>query len=105
HDVACVLAEPAMTNVGIILPDPGYWSAARELTRRYGTLLIADETHTICAGPGGCTREWNLQPDILVFGKPIAGGIPGPTYGFTKKAPQPIGPRLHLEDVDVGGIG
>src|SRR5229473_5546972 len=58
HDVACVLAEPAMTNVGIILPDDDYWIAAREVTRRYGTLLIADETHTICAGPGGCTREW-----------------------------------------------
>jgi len=105
HDVACVLAEPAMTNVGIILPDPGYWSAARELTRRYGTLLIADETHTICAGPGGCTREWNLQPDILVFGKPIAGGIPGATYGVTEEVAQRIGARLHLEDVDVGGIG
>jgi glutamate-1-semialdehyde 2,1-aminomutase len=105
HDVACVLAEPAMTNVGIILPHAGYWSAARELTRRYGTLLIADETHTICAGPGGCTREWNLQPDILVFGKPIGGGIPGATYGVTEEVAQRIGARLHLEDVDVGGIG
>jgi glutamate-1-semialdehyde aminotransferase len=105
HDVACVLAEPAMTNVGIILPDPGYWSAARELTRRYSTLLIADETHTICAGPGGCTREWHLQPDILVFGKPIGGGIPGATYGVTEEVAQRIGARLHLEDVDVGGIG
>src|SRR5580692_345134 len=105
HDVACVLAEPAMTNVGIILPDEGYWFAARELTRRYGTLLIADETHTICAGPGGCTREWNLQPDILVFGKPIGGGIPGATYGVTEEVAQRIAARLHLEDVDVGGIG
>src|SRR6266849_660502 len=66
RDVACVLAEPAMTNVGIILPDDGYWRAARELTRLYGTLLIADETHTICAGPGGCTREWKLAPDFVV---------------------------------------
>jgi glutamate-1-semialdehyde 2,1-aminomutase len=105
HDVACVLAEPAMTNVGIILPDSGYWSAARELTRRYGTLLIADETHTICAGPGGCTREWNLQPDILVFGKPIGSGIPGAAYGVTEEVAQRISARLHLEDVDVGGIG
>jgi glutamate-1-semialdehyde 2,1-aminomutase len=105
HDVACVLAEPAMTNVGIILPDDGYWSAARDLTRRYGALLIIDETHTICAGPGGCTREWNLQPDILVFGKPIAGGIPGAAYGVTEEVAQRISARLHLEDVDVGGIG
>jgi glutamate-1-semialdehyde 2,1-aminomutase len=105
HDVACVLAEPAMTNVGIILPDAGYWSAARELTRRYGALLILDETHTICAGPGGCTRDWKLQPDILVFGKPIGGGIPGATYGVTEEVAQRIGARLHLEDIDVGGIG
>jgi glutamate-1-semialdehyde 2,1-aminomutase len=105
HDVACVLAEPAMTNVGIILPDSGYWSAARELTRRFGALLIADETHTICAGPGGCTREWNLQPDILVFGKAIGSGIPGAAYGVTEGVAQRISARLHLEDVDVGGIG
>src|SRR5579859_5572081 len=105
HDVACVLAEPAMTNVGIILPEAGYWSAARDLTRRYGTLLIADETHTICVGPGGCTREWNLQPDMLVFGKPIASGIPGATYGVTEEVAQRISARLHLEDIDVGGIG
>lgn len=105
HDVACVLAEPAMTNVGIILPAEGYWPAARELARRYGTLLIADETHTICAGPGGCTSEWHLDPDILVFGKPIGGGIPGATYGVTEEVAQRIAARLHLEDVDVGGIG
>jgi glutamate-1-semialdehyde 2,1-aminomutase len=105
HDVACVLAEPAMTNVGIILPDEGYWLAARELTRRYGSLLIADETHTICAGPGGCTREWKLDPDLLVFGKPIGSGIPGATYGCTEEVAQRISARIHLEDCDVGGIG
>jgi glutamate-1-semialdehyde aminotransferase len=105
NDVACVLAEPAMTNVGIILPDDGYWRAARELTRRYGSLLIADETHTICAGPGGCTREWNLDPDLLVFGKPIGSGIPGATYGCTEEVAQRILARIHLEDCDVGGIG
>jgi glutamate-1-semialdehyde 2,1-aminomutase len=105
HDVACVLAEPAMTNVGIILPDDGYWTAARELTRRYGTLLIADETHTICAGPGGCTREWNLDPDLLVFGKPIGSGIPGATYGCREEVAQRISARIQLEDCDVGGIG
>jgi glutamate-1-semialdehyde 2,1-aminomutase len=105
HDVACILAEPAMTNVGIILPETGYWKAARELARRYGTLLIADETHTICAGPGGCTAEWKLEPDILVFGKAIGSGIPGATYGCTEEVAQRISARIHLEDCDVGGIG
>jgi glutamate-1-semialdehyde 2,1-aminomutase len=105
HDVACILAEPAMTNVGIILPDPGYWERARELAQRYGALLIADETHTICAGPGGCTAEWNLDPDMLVFGKAIGSGIPGATYGCSEEVAQRISARIHLEDCDVGGIG
>src|ERR1700688_4107013 len=105
HDVAVVLAEPAMTNVGIILPDAGYWKAARELTRKYGALLIADETHTICLGPGGCTREWKLEPDFVVFGKPIGSGIPGSTYGCTEEVAQRISARIQLEDCDVGGIG
>jgi len=105
HDIAVLLAEPAMTNVGIILPDAGYWRAARELTRKYGTLFIADETHTICAGPGGCTREWKLDPDFVVFGKPIGSGIPGSTYGCTEEVAQRISARIELEDCDVGGIG
>jgi glutamate-1-semialdehyde 2,1-aminomutase len=105
NDVACILAEPAMTNVGIILPDDDYWRAASELARRYGSLLIADETHTICAGPGGCTRQWDLHPDLLVFGKPIGSGIPGATYGCTEEVAQRISARIHLEDCDVGGIG
>jgi glutamate-1-semialdehyde 2,1-aminomutase len=105
RDVACILAEPAMTNVGIILPHDGYWKQARELARRYGALLIADETHTICAGPGGCTAEWDLQPDMLVFGKAIGSGIPGATYGCSEEVAQRISERIHLEDCDVGGIG
>ena len=105
NDVACVLAEPAMTNVGIILPDDGYWKCAQELCRRYGSLLIADETHTICAGPGGCTAEWKLEPDLLVFGKAIGSGIPGATYGCSEEVAQRIAARIHLEDCDVGGIG
>jgi len=105
HDVACILAEPAMTNVGIILPDDSYWRAARELARRYGSLLIADETHTICAGPGGCTAEWKLDPDMLVFGKAIGSGIPGATYGCSEEVAQRISAHIHLEDCDVGGIG
>jgi glutamate-1-semialdehyde 2,1-aminomutase len=105
HDVACILAEPAMTNVGIILPDAGYWRAARELARRYGSLLIADETHTICAGPGGCTAEWKLNPDMLIFGKTIGSGIPGATFGVSEEVAQRISALIHLEDCDVGGIG
>jgi glutamate-1-semialdehyde 2,1-aminomutase len=104
-DVACVLAEPALTNVGIVLPEPGYHKALRELTRKHGTLLIIDETHTICAGPGGYTRAENLDPDMLVFGKPIGGGVPGATYGFTQQIADMITARHSLEDCDTGGIG
>src|SRR5690606_20776393 len=57
EEVACVLAEPALTNIGIVPPEPDFHDALRDLTLRYGTLLVIDETHTICAGPGGCTRE------------------------------------------------
>jgi glutamate-1-semialdehyde 2,1-aminomutase len=105
EDKACVLAEPALTNVGIVLPDPGYHAALREITRKHGTLLIIDETHTICAGPGGYTRAENLEPDFLVFGKPIAGGVPGAAYGFTAEVAQCISDRQNLEDCDTGGIG
>jgi glutamate-1-semialdehyde 2,1-aminomutase len=105
EDIACVLAEPALTNVGIVLPDPGYHAALREITRKHGTLLIIDETHTICAGPGGYTRAENLEPDFLVFGKPIAGGVPGAAYGFTAEVAQCILDRQNLEDCDTGGIG
>jgi len=104
-DVACVLAEPAMTNVGIVHPEPGFHLALRELTRKAGTLLIIDETHTICAGPGGYTRAENLEPDVLVFGKPIAGGVPGAAYGFTAEVASRISVNDNLEDCDVGGIG
>jgi glutamate-1-semialdehyde 2,1-aminomutase len=105
EDVACVLAEPALTNVGIVLPDPGYHAALRDITRKCGTLLIIDETHTICAGPGGYTRAENLEPDFLVFGKQIAGGVPGAAYGFTTEVAQCIIDRMNLEDCDTGGIG
>jgi glutamate-1-semialdehyde 2,1-aminomutase len=105
NDAACVLAEPAMTNVGIILPDEGYWKAAQLLARRYGSLFVADETHTICAGAGGCTRLWNLEPDIFVLGKAIGGGIPGAAFGCTEEVAQRISARIELEDCDVGGIG
>lgn len=104
-DVACVLAEPALTNIGIVLPDAGFHQQLRELTRKYRTLLIIDETHTICAGPGGYTRAENLDPDFLVFGKPIGGGVPGATYGFTQDVAEAVAARQNLEDCDVGGVG
>jgi glutamate-1-semialdehyde 2,1-aminomutase len=104
-DVACVLAEPVMTNVGIVHPEPGFHAAMREITRKHGTLMIIDETHTICAGPGGYTRAEHLEPDFLVFGKPIAGGVPGAAYGFTGEVAKCIADRQNLEDCDTGGIG
>lgn len=104
-DVACVLAEPVMTNVGIVHPDQGFHQTLRNLTRQYGTLLIIDETHTICAGPGGYTRAENLDPDFLIFGKPIGGGVPGAAYGFTEQVAKQIAERQNLEDCDTGGIG
>jgi len=109
-DVACVLAEPAMTNVGIVHPEPGYHAALRELTRKHGAVLIIDETHTICAGPGGFTRAENLEPDVLVFGKAIGAGIPGAAYGFSQEVADRIlalqnQAQQNLEDCDVGGIG
>jgi glutamate-1-semialdehyde 2,1-aminomutase len=104
EDVACVLAEPALTNIGIVLPDPGYHDALRELTRRYGTLLVIDETHTICAGPGGYTAAYALEPDFLTIGKTIAGGIPAAAYGFTEEVRDRILAALPPK-ADVGGIG
>jgi glutamate-1-semialdehyde 2,1-aminomutase len=104
-DVACVLAEPAMTNVGIVHPQPGYHKALREITREHGTLLIIDETHTICAGPGGYTRAHDLDPDVIVFGKAIGAGIPGAAYGFSQEVADRIAAKQELENCDVGGIG
>lgn len=106
EDVACVLAEPAMTNIGIILPEPGYHEALRELTRQHGTLLVIDETHTICTGPGGYTRAFGLDPDFVTIGKPLASGVPAAAYGMTQGVADTL---LNLPSVvetsDVGGIG
>jgi glutamate-1-semialdehyde aminotransferase len=104
-DVAAVLFEPALTNVGIVLPEPGYHEAVREITRRTGTLLIIDETHTICAGPGGATLAWGLEPDLVVIGKTIGGGIPSAAYGFTPGVAERVRGSIAIEDSDVGGIG
>ena len=104
-DVACVLAEPALTNVGIVHPEPGFHDTLRELTGRTGTLLIIDETHTICAGAGGYTRAHGLEPDILTFGKAVAGGVPGAVYGMSKAVADRVGARTRLDVADTGGIG
>ena len=104
-DVAAVLAEPVMTNIGIVHPEPGFHEALRRLTRAIGTLLILDETHTICVGPGGYTREHGLDPDLFVIGKPIAGGLPAGAYGFTGSVADRVSARITLELADVGGIG
>lgn len=105
RDVAAVLAEPAMTNIGIIHPHPGYHDALRKLTRKYGTYLIIDETHTICTGPGGYTASFGLEPDFLTLGKPLAGGVPAAIYGFTDEVSKAFAEKLSVNDADVGGIG
>ncbi|MFF8865037.1 transaminase [Streptomyces sp. NPDC015139] len=104
-DVAAVLMEPALTNIGIVLPEPGYLAGVRELTRRYGTLLINDETHTFSAGPGGCTAEWDLEPDLLTIGKAIGGGIPAGAYGLSAELAERLLARADLDLVDMGGVG
>jgi glutamate-1-semialdehyde 2,1-aminomutase len=83
HEIACVITEPALTNSSMVLPEPGFHAALRDLTRRSGTLLLVDETHTISAGPGGYARRFGLEPDFLICGKPIAGGVPAAVWGFT----------------------
>ncbi|MGZ4685461.1 transaminase [Oryzihumus sp.] len=104
-DVAAVLMEPALTNIGIVLPEPGYLEGVRELTRRYGTLLINDETHTFSVGPGGATRAWGLDPDLLVIGKAIGGGIPAGAYAMSAELADRTLRRDDLDLVDMGGVG
>ena len=105
EDVACVLVEPALTNIGIVLPEEGYHERLRELTRESGTLLVIDETHTLCCGPGGYTSAAGLEPDFLTIGKAIGGGIPIGAYGFTAEVAERI--RAHTDPIatDVGGVG
>lgn len=104
-DVAVVLMEPALTNMGIVLPEDGYLDGVRELTRAAGTLLIIDETHTLSAGPGGCTRAWGLDPDIVTLGKAVAGGIPIGAYGLRADLAERLLSREDLDLVDTGGVG
>jgi len=105
RDVACVLMEPVMTNAGIVHPEPGYHEALRALAHKYETLLIIDETHTICAGPAGYTGGHGLKPDLFVLGKPMASGLPAAAYGFTEEVGNRVLERTEVDDCDTSGIG
>ena len=107
-DVAAILTEPALTNIGIVLPEPGFLEGLRELATRYGALLMIDETHTFSAGWGGATRAWGLQPDLFVIGKSIGGGIPCGAYGITEEVARAVTRFTDAGEadiVDVGGVG
>ena len=104
-DVAVLIMEPALTNIGIVLPEPGFLEGVTDLCRQHGTLLLIDETHTISAGPGGCTRAWGLDPDILVIGKSIGGGIPSGAYGITERIAEMVKDHPDADLIDVGGVG
>lgn len=104
-DIAAMLIEPALTNIGIVLPTEGYHDAVRDLCTRYGVILIIDETHTISAGPGGMTAQLGLRPDAVVVGKSIGGGIPAAAFGMSTELAGRVRASLHLEDIDVGGVG
>ncbi|MGN6303174.1 MAG: aspartate aminotransferase family protein [Mesorhizobium sp.] len=82
-DVACVITEPVLTNSCMVLPEPGFHAALRDLTRKAGTLLLIDETHTISSGPGGYSKTFGLEPDLFVLGKPVAGGVPASIWGMS----------------------
>jgi glutamate-1-semialdehyde 2,1-aminomutase len=104
-DVACLLMEPALTNIGIVLPEPGFIEEVREACTRHGTLLIIDETHTLSAGPGGCTAAWGLQPDAVTLGKSIGGGVPIGAYGLTAELAERISAQEDADLEDTGGVG
>jgi glutamate-1-semialdehyde 2,1-aminomutase len=104
-DVAAILTEPALTNIGIVLPEPGFMEGLRELATEYGALLMIDETHTFSAGAGGATASWGLRPDIFVIGKSIGGGIPSGAYGITDEVARAVNAHPEADLVDVGGVG
>ena len=104
-DVAAILAEPAMTNIGIVLPEPGFLEGMRDLATQYGALLMIDETHTFSAGPGGMTMRDDLKPDIFIIGKSIGAGIPSGAYGLTQDVAQRILEHPEADIIDVGGVG
>ena len=104
-DVACVITEPALTNIGMVLPQPGFHSALRDLTRRVGTLLVIDETHSISTGPGGYTRAFDLDPDFFVVGKAIAGGVPAAVFGFTASVAERLARLWAAKEPGHSGLG
>jgi glutamate-1-semialdehyde 2,1-aminomutase len=104
-DVACLLMEPALTNIGIVLPEPGFLEAVRDACTRAGALLIIDETHTLSAGPGGCTAAWGLEPDAVTLGKSIGGGVPIGAYGVTAELAERIAAEEDADYEDTGGVG
>ncbi len=104
-DVASVIAEPVMTNSCMVLPDPGFHAALRAATRRHGTLLLIDETHTISTGPGGYTRANGLEPDLFVLGKPVAGGVPASVWGMTAETAQRWAAYQETRDPGYSGMG
>lgn len=105
QEIACVLTEPALTNIGIVLPRPGFHDALRELTRDTGTLLVIDETHTFSAGPGGYTAAHGLEPDMLTIGKAIAGGVPAGGFGMSHEVAGRVSSQVDADYEDTGGIG
>jgi glutamate-1-semialdehyde 2,1-aminomutase len=104
-DVAVIITEPALTNIGIVLPEPGFLEGLRELATKYGSLLLIDETHTFSAGYGGMTLANNLNPDIVTIGKSIGGGIPAGAYGITQELAEEALNQPGVDLVDVGGVG
>lgn len=105
RDIACVLAEPVMTNAGMVLPEPGFLDGLRALTRRHRTLLAIDETHTLSSGPGGYSQLARLDPDFFIAGKAIAGGFPCAVYGFTDEVEERIRGMLATKPPGHSGIG
>ena len=104
-EIAAALIEPAMTNIGIVLPEPGYLEGLRELATKYDVILIHDETHTLSEGVGGMTRRRNLQPDAVILGKTIGAGIPAGAFGMSTALAERVAKSVHLEHIDVGGVG
>lgn len=104
-EIAAALIEPAMTNIGIVLPEPGYLEGLRELATKYDVILIHDETHTLSEGVGGMTKRRNLKPDAVVLGKTIGAGIPAGAFGMSQALAERVSKSLHLEHIDVGGVG
>ena len=105
RDVACVLAEPAMTNVGMVLPEPGFLKGLEEACAETGTLLVYDETHTMSAGPGGCVKAWQLKPDAVTLGKALGAGVPIGAYGLSAALRDRVLADDEGDYLDWGGVG